>query len=248
MEKYEHVATTPPVNDAHWSTSVAAGGTLLPTEVSLTDLLRGNSPEIPSSWSREDDDIRWSSPTLELYKGMADDLAGTGVVVLFEFGVFVYVRVNYPEIPVEFAAQLEGDLVHYKTPIHRIATGDLAVAAFLQTAAWWKHHVKENYTEAERKIILQALYMLSSTAYLSAGFSGAFTSTVHTRQNTEDHSEFVAVVHAPLFKGEMGVIVCTKRNGENCSCPREVACAKMGLDAARYCKMQPRVVSIHQKK
>ncbi len=247
MDGYQEVATEPASGEAHWCTSVAVGGELLPPEVSLSDMIDGGVAAVPDSWSREDDDIKIGEDTV-LMQSFASDISKEKTVVLFEGGVFVILHDSDPAMPEAFAAQINGDLVHYETPIHRLPDRNDAVAAFLQTAAWWKHHVKTTYSLDDQTIILKALYKMSSFGYLSAGYSGAYTSTNATFQSKTDDKSFVAIVSAPVTYTHIGALVMAKASDDGGwhGLPRESIFAKIGLDDMRYCKMQPRVVSIHR--
>ncbi len=249
MEDYAEVPTEAYIGGGHWCTSVAAGGELVPDEVSLCDLVDGGQPVVPVSWTPEDDDIKVTEDT-DLMKSFAGDFIKEKDMVLFEHGVFVILHDKDPEMPDEFAAQLEGDLIHYETPIHRLPSKASAIQAFLQTAAWWKHHVKTTYPPDDQKTILKALYTLSSFGYLSAGYSGAYTSTNATFQSAKDPLSFVALVSAPSTYTHIGAFVHANESADKGwhGMQRESIFAKIGLDAMRYCKMQPRVVSVHYKR
>lgn len=247
MDDYVEVPTAPPEGEAHHCPPVAPGGEVLPQEYSLAELVDG-APVIPPSWSRDNDDITVVHDNIEVMQGCADDMSLVADLVLFQHGVFVFLFPDDPEMPESFAEQFQADLVHYRAPIHRWRTRDAAIGAFLSTAAWWRHHVRESFALEDQKLILRALYKLSCQPYLSPGHPPAFTSTDATFQSRTDPASVVAIVSAQATYRQIGVIVSGREfdDGEEIVMTREEEFAKEGLDAMRYAKIQPRAISVHR--
>ncbi len=246
MDTYDEIRVSP--GPWHAETCATAGAEMVPEEYCLNTMT--DAPTIPAVYDREKNEIKVTSKddghAFEVT--CADDLPSTGV--LFECGVFVHLSDN-DEYDAEFMKQLDGDLLLYETPIHRCLTREFAQESFEQTAAWWRS-VRQERSREDAELILKALYKLSTMPYPGPGMS---TSNSRVRAMFESKANPDTDVHAivhTLKSFEYGVVAFVNAtegpSGQWAGNSREGTVAVIGRDCIRYCKMQPRALSVHRKR
>lgn len=175
--------------------------------------------------------------------------------VRFEYGVFVLLHDHEEYDDEAFMRQIDMDLLLYACPSSCFSSHAEAQKSLEQTAAWWCE-VRRNRTPEDALIILRALYKLNSMPYPTPDhpMSRARVRGTFERRNTQTTPPSVGCVHAIVhtlgsIEDDVMVIVhaAPDANGEWPGGDRERVLGTLGADMIRHCKLQPRVVAIHNR-
>lgn len=248
MNLYTEVPTAPsPPGGAHCETVASRDAVMFPKGVCLSDLT--DAPNIPKTYDKEKNGviIAPGSDTFTLFaNAFADDMPFPGVLFQGEVFVMLPTDAQYDE---KFMEQIDGDLLFYRSPMHRYPDKEVAQELFEQTAAWWRSVRQGNREEA--LMILKALYRLQEMGYPGPGFSMSNADVRVTFRSKTDPTDFAAIMETWSSSKHficMIVNASPSPQGKWAANSREYSMAYIGRETLRYCVMCPRAVSVHPRK